>query len=445
MRMKKIFIIDDTLNNKISYYLLMAFLVALPFQRFYSEAALACLFIYSLIRVDLRPRPFRLQPTLFLVAAIYLLTMAGTLYSRDLHQPWKDWEKQLAIFLFPMIFSISPLNLRKYKLSLLKAFGFGCLLTVLFLYEEAFRLLRRDGLPLGSLYTLPFMNHQFSMPIGLHATYMAMYAALSVGVFVGLAILSRSPWHRALYGLAISILLASLLQLASRAVCIAVLIMLVTIPVFLMEFRKALNLVFVTLGLACCFLLAMTRVATFRDRYITDLKVDLSVSAESPDLPESRMMRWKCASDLIRASPWIGYGTGDEVSVLQDAYLHRHLYRSFHYELNAHNEYMSFLLRTGVVGLLVFLALLATGARTAIRSGDTIFYSFLVIVFCVSFSENILDTNKGIFFFSFFFSLFFAISPREAAAAGGRGKSRNAGNFAGGTVSGERHLPVVEA
>ncbi len=408
--MKEIFYIDDTLTNKISYYLLLAFLVALPFDMFYSEMVLVCLLIHSLIQAG-RSRPHPLRGALLLIAALYLLTMAGTLYSRDPAQAWKDWEKQLALLLFPLIFSITGLRLQKYKLLLLKAFGLSCLITVLFLYGKAWQMLHYNGLPLRSLFSDPFMNHNFSLPIGLHATYFSMDIAISAITFTYLLIRSRAgsrDWL--LYGVAILILLASLLQLASRAVWAAVSILLVTMPFFLLRLKAAKRFILITVPLALCFLFAMIRVSTFTSRYIVDLKDDLSVSAEEPGILEPRLVRWEVAWQLIRASPWIGYGTGTEVSLLKARYFDKHLYSSYLHELNAHNQYLSFLLKTGLGGLLVYLALLVAGFRRAIRSRDAFFYGFLVIVVCVCFSENILDTNKGIFFFAFFFSLFFATS-----------------------------------
>ena len=166
----------------------------------------------------------------------------------------------------------------------------------------------------------------------------------------------------------------------------------------------------VVMPLAACVLFAMIKSSTFTDRYIVSLKDDLSLSAEDPGVLEPRVVRWKCALELIRASPWIGYGASAEVSLLKESYYHHHLYSSYVNELNAHNEYLSFLLKTGPGGLLVYLALLVAGFRKAIRSRDAFFFGFLLIAFCVCFSENMLDTNKGIFFFAFFFSLFFVTS-----------------------------------
>jgi hypothetical protein len=75
-------------------------------------------------------------------------------------------------------------------------------------------------------------------------------------------------------------------------------------------------------------------------------------------------------------------------------------------------------LNTGVAGVLLYLGVLVAGARMAFRRKDILLSSFIVMIVCVSFSENILDTNKGIFFFSFFFILFLYPVPVAESSIG---------------------------
>ncbi|MGZ3833786.1 MAG: hypothetical protein ACXVB0_09695, partial [Mucilaginibacter sp.] len=82
--------------------------------------------------------------------------------------------------------------------------------------------------------------------------------------------------------------------------------------------------------------------------------------------------------------------------------------------LNAHNEYMSFLIKSGIWGLAVYLATLVYGFKIAIRKKDIVFFSFMTLVAVVSLSENMLDVDKGVMFYSFFFSFFvFVAEQRE--------------------------------
>ena len=50
--MNKLILIKDSLENKISYYLLAALLITLPFDRFYSQLFLAAFIVHSLIFIN---------------------------------------------------------------------------------------------------------------------------------------------------------------------------------------------------------------------------------------------------------------------------------------------------------------------------------------------------------------------------------------------------------
>jgi hypothetical protein len=64
------------------------------------------------------------------------------------------------------------------------------------------------------------------------------------------------------------------------------------------------------------------------------------------------------------------------------------------------------MLRSGIFGLLIYLIVLCYAFVQSIRKKDFLFFSFLLLIATVSVSENILDVNKGIFFYSFFLSFF---------------------------------------
>jgi O-antigen ligase len=239
-----------------------------------------------------------------------------------------------------------------------------------------------------------------------------MYVAMALVYFSWLVIHSPRALFRWLYLLGGVILLAGLLQLASRAVFMAVLLIFnIILPYFMLKGGARKKFIFVSLSLTVLSLLAVTGNKNFRSRYIDQLGKDLQRNPGGPDIPEPRMARWLCAWELIRQSPLVGYGTGVETRLLKEKYQEHHLYDSYDKELNAHNQYLSFWLKTGLLGLLLYLYILGVGCWQAFRRRDPFFMGFIVLVAIVSLSENILDMNKGIFFFGFFFS--FLLLRRE--------------------------------
>jgi O-antigen ligase len=409
--MREIFYIDDTPANKISYYFLLAFVVMLPFDRLYSELALIGLGVHTLLHLQ-RPLKWSFRWVGWLTAGIFFLTMAGTLYTPKPSQAFPQWEKQLALVLFPLIAWLSGLDWQRHRLRLMKAFAFSCVLTAVYLYGVAFHTVYALHLPLTEVFTKPYMNHAFTAPIGLHATYFSAYLALSMVVFAHRIL---RPDHRKLvqciYGLAMLVCLAAILQLASRAVCIAVVVILnIFIPLLLTSGRTRLRLMIVTFTLTVIAAAAVSQNSHLHSRLMLQLKQDLRSDTGAIEDPEPRMARWQCAWELIRVSPWIGYGTGAETDKLKERYAAHNLVISYTYSLNAHNQFLSFWLRTGIFGMLWYMGVLILGFKEAWRRRDFYLLAFLLIITCISLAENILDVNKGIFFFSFFF-VFFTPKP----------------------------------
>ena len=166
------------------------------------------------------------------------------------------------------------------------------------------------------------------------------------------------------------------------------------------------QLIVILAGLLAIAVILIANVTSFKMRYVAEFKNDLTQESMNNEVLEPRITRWKYILQLAEKSPIAGYGTGSERELLKQTYFENKLFNSYLHELNSHNQYLGILVETGIWGLLVFLLTLFAGFVAAIRQKNILFLGFLIIVCVVSFSENILDTNKGIFFYSFFFSLF---------------------------------------
>lgn len=416
--MREVFYTDDTPANRISYYFLLVFLVTLPFDRFYSELALIGLTAHTLLH-PVRGRVFSWYWPGWLLLSLYLLTMIGTIRSGFSADALGEWEKQLALLLFPLIAWFSQADWQVFRERLLTAFSVTCLLTILYLYGVACWNVLAFHHPISFLFSPPFMNHAFSAPIALHATYLSMYCGIAIVVFLQRGLDGRARRRRWGNLIAAALLLMGILQLASRAVCIAVLLLInILPPYFMLMRRKAGRMSLLFSGTITVLMVgSLFIIPAFHQRYLMELQQDLThtIPKEGSD---PRMARWDCAWELIRASPLIGYGTGTETTLLQKKYYEHRLFHSYTYALNAHDQYISFLLQTGLAGLAGYLLLIGVGFVQAIRCRDPVFMAALVMIVLVSFSENILSVNKGIFFVSSFFCLFF--SAPETGAGGYR-------------------------
>ena len=405
--MRKLFYIDDTMANKISYWHLVAFLVALPFDFLYSEIILAGFFLHTLIHLRKSDLRSLLRKEVLVLISIYGVGLLSLTYSSDKQEGVNIAARQLAILLFPVLFALNGFDANKYRDRLFSFFVITCTATMIYLYADALITIQYFHLPASSLFTLAFMNHNFSLPIEMHATYLSMYVAFSIIVLIFR--ITNKKWDSInwLHLCCLFVLILGLLQLSSRSVFIALLLIInIVFPIMVFTGKQRTRFIFVSLLLSGLALYAIFNINSFRIRYVSELRKDLTQKSDLIEVNESRIARWKATLELIRGSPLIGYGLGSEKKLLKDKYFEKKLFTSFLNEFNSHSEYLSFLLKNGILGLLLFIYVLYTGFRISYRQKDMLFLSFMLLVSIVAVSENILDLNKGIFFYSFFFSLF---------------------------------------
>jgi O-antigen ligase len=409
--------IKDSLANKVTYFHLLAFLVSLPFDRFYSQLVFISLVLHTLITLEKKQLKQVLRKEVIILQSVFLLTVICTAWSVYRNNAFGAWEKQSAIFLFPLLFVLTDLDLNQYKNKLLAAFAYTCTALIFYLYVDAFRIISYYHFPLRKLFTPFFLNHNFSKPIGLHATYLSLYIALSI-IALLMLIVNRKH-HRAsilLHTFCLLVLSAGLLQLASRAVLIAFLIIVnAVLPWYVATRKGKIRFLLLSVLVSALVLFCIFRTDSLNFRLVQGLRDDVSATSLPYSAADPRAKRWELAMSLVKQSPVVGFGTGAEIPMLKEAYFENKFYDSYLNELNAHNQYLSFLLKGGLFALAIYLFTLFYCFRIAIRKRDPVFIGFLVLVAVTGLSENILDVNKGIFFFAFFLSLFACAHLKKSA------------------------------
>ena len=124
------------------------------------------------------------------------------------------------------------------------------------------------------------------------------------------------------------------------------------------------------------------------------------VSGDSSYLFYDRDIIWNCSIEAIKDSIFLGYGTGDDIDVIKDCLQLNNF--DISRDHNAHNQYLSALLRFGILGLL----LLAIVFFDLYKKNNSVFTIYFIAIFSVSFlTESVIDRNKGILLFVFVYSL----------------------------------------
>jgi O-antigen ligase len=412
--MKELFLIKDNLANKISYYHLILLLLSLPFDRFYSHLILISFTIHTLINFNKNTvKPVFTWRTVIL-QSVFFVTLISTIYTVNQAAAFRQWELDIPIFLLPLLFCFTSLDLKKYRPQLLLAFALGCTVTIIYLYFNAFATIRYYKLPLTSILSPAFTNHNFAEPIDMHATFFSLQIVLALVYMLSMLIKENTTLTKVFYGTCCFILAAGIIQLSSKSVFVALfLIINIAFPFLLLRGVQRKRFIIVAASISVLIVIGIFNSRAFRDRYLTELRQDLSQSTAG-ETTDPRLARWEIAADLVSKSPFIGYGAGSEIGLLQEKYFAKKFYRSYLNGLNAHNEYLSFLIKSGVWGLAIYLVTIVYGFKKAIQKKDILFFSFMLLLAIVSLSENILDADKGVIYYSFFFSFFvFAADQKE--------------------------------
>ncbi len=404
--MSGLFQIKDSLANKISYYHLMLLMASLPFDRFYSHLILISYGIHTLIhlkRGNIKPlfkwRTIALQ-------SVFFITVLSTFYSINPHEGFNDWGKQITILLFPVFFCLNPLDIKKYRSKLLLSFALVCTITVIYLYADAFITIRHYQLPLSALLSGAFINHNFAEPIDMHATFFSMQLVIALIYLISILIRKKNKYTWLFYLICSIILIAGLVQLSSKSVLIVLFIIInIAVPYFILQGARRWKYVLFSSSLSLILIFGILYSGAFRERFLNEFKVDLS-KATTNETNDGRLTRWQVVTELITRKPVIGYGSGAEIGLLQQAFYTHKLYNSYLNRLNAHNEYLSLWLKSGIMGFLIYAATLVWGFRMSFKRKDLLFFTFILLIAIVSLSENVLDVDKGIFFYSFFFTFF---------------------------------------
>lgn len=390
--------------EKLRLILLALFGAALPFDIFYTTLIIFLLVVTMLIDFSIK-KVANIPKVFWVFAGTILLSGIGYFYSTDTWRASYLIERQLAIFIFPILIPLL-IQIDKVKLNfILWIFSISCTLSVLYLLVNSLLIIVEFNFPLRYLFTSSFFNHNFTAPLGIHATYLSLYLSIAVIFLIKQFANSASRITKFSVSALLFILFVALFFLSSRTVIISLLIVIsVVFPWFFIKNRK--RYLIATLILFAGLIAVGSQSNYIKKRFSSELAGDL-ISNKKYTLndPEPRILRWRCAIEIINKKPVFGHGTGEEIGLLKEQYLQKKMMLSYSEAFNTHNQYLAVLIKNGIVGLIAFLAMLVYFFRLAIKAKDFLYFSFLTILAIGLFTENIIDANKGIFFFAFFNTL----------------------------------------
>lgn len=404
MMLFKTFTTDEKFSlEDIRFFLICLFTFSLPFDRLYSQLIIVILLVLVFIDFDIKKLKF-IPKKVWVFQSFFFLTVIGLLNTStaDISDGSFIVEKQLAIFILPILMPLS-FNITQHRVNIiLQTLLVSSLISILYLIFTSIFTFYSLHIPFSEfIQSNTYFNHSFSAPLNIHAGYLSMYISLSAFYILKKLSVTNGTDRYKLY-VQIVILIVGLLLLASRTNTIILFIVaLILYPLFRIKSLKE-SLIPVVLILGLSFL-PFYFSSYLKNRYGGELIGDISSQG---NVIEPRIVRWKECISLFKESPVIGHGTGSEIHKLQEKYWEKGLIYSYYHKYNAHNQYLSILIKHGILGFIAFVGALVFFFRIAIRNKSFLYLAFLIQISVLFFTENVLDVNKGIFYFAFFNTLF---------------------------------------
>lgn len=119
-----------------------------------------------------------------------------------------------------------------------------------------------------------------------------------------------------------------------------------------------------------------------------------------------RIEFWRAGLEIYKANPLIGVGTGDVPLAFSKVYNKINSPLDTKYRLRGHNQYLTFALTFGTVGLIWFLTAFLLPFFTRENARRYFYLTFFSIAAASMINEDTLETQTGVTFFAFFAALF---------------------------------------
>ena len=133
---------------------------------------------------------------------------------------------------------------------------------------------------------------------------------------------------------------------------------------------------------------------------------------------------WRAGKYILSDRWLIGVGTGDPPRAFERAYNEIDSPLENHVRHRAHNQYLSLWISLGVIGLIWFLSVLILPFFLCTRSRSLKYIAFITIAILSFFTEDTLETQVGITFFSFFYCYFLILELQKRSVVQDQGEHR---------------------
>lgn len=393
----------NSVKYKLNYYLLLLLAFLIPLERKLIPPVIILLFVSSLLNGSFK---FKEKKGILVLILLYVTYAVGLIYSTNLKYGLFDIEVKLSLLLFPLMFFVSKIEMKKIADNILNSFIDGCFVaSILSLVSAAIQ-----------CYLYSDINSFFYGELALygHSSYMAIFLCFSSALIYIRNIKQNNAIKFPLKDLFLLGLFSIMIFfLISKTGIISILLIHFGFIGYLIIKNKLYLKGTVALVLISTLLFAGYKaIPEVNNRFNELFNTVLSERVDKNSTSAIRKEIWQTSVNILVQHPF-GVGTGDVKDVLIENYTEVGLNYAAEKELNAHNQFLQTALATGVLGLLVLLVMIIYPLYYAIKNKHIIYIIFLCLMTINFLTEAMLETLAGVVFYAFFNTLFYATFVHE--------------------------------
>lgn len=368
---------------------------------------------------------------IFLISS-YLLLILSLFYSDDKSEGIKKITQMLSFLVIPLVFYLNnPIFEKKIIEAIIKVFCYSVVVVVFYqllilsfnlevLTEDLSLLeIKRSNLHHLSSISLDQVNQvkirrfrAFIMTVvDSHPTYQGLW--ISFAVFQ-LSIKLKSKWSNLSYSLPIIFILCVLvcwmfLISARLPILASVFAGILTIVKYgKLHFHSILGM-FLFLALVLFGMYNLVRPIKTKVDEVTSNIFKLPTKGNDIYNFNSTNVRsgiYYCDGIVAKDNWLFGTGLGDIQNELTTCYNERIGAKIYTWhKFNSHNQYLFFLISTGLFGLFSFLGLLYYLYRKVVATDNSNMFYFFILISTVFLTENVISRSDGVMFFGLFVSI----------------------------------------
>lgn len=339
-------------------------------------------------------------------SCVYIVYILSLLYTDNLLYGLRKLEVSAALVVFPLGFALVSRGVLNNAMKQIKVFFYVYITSVVSLNIALILLFLTSGYSWsGFLHYSDFVNAIDGFP-GIHPMYLSMHNCIAIILVIYL--LRTERFLKA----------GVILYIVGFSLGIGLILLLQKGPIFallvtstILCFKYSLQRIW---AFYLIIILSMGSVVIAFPSSMQRLNTLFTVEnfAGIKESAEIRKTLRSCNAPTLKEAGILGFGAGDGNEKLISCYenIDRDL-AAISY--NSHNQYVGLILMIGLLGLLLFLFFLFFNINHALKSG--IFLPIAVIMFyaIVMFSENILERQEGVIYFSLLINFLYFLSKEN--------------------------------